>query len=179
MGRATALARSTRAPEPDEELDQLVQIAIDVAGSLEPRHVITRILERGIQAIQADRATLSSLIDGEVVIEATIGRNGDVTWVGQRYSVDYFAGQPLVKQAVDSLQPAFGGQLAINNAAPEFRQALTGVKHVAVLPLVHGGKAVGMLVLSRYEDRPFGDYDRATLTVRRDLGTGAAQRPPL
>lgn len=163
MGWATALARSTR--EPDEELDQLVQIATDVAGTLDPRQVITRILERGIQALQADRATLSSLIDGEVVIEATIGRNGNVTWVGQRYSVDYFAAQPLVKQAVDTLEPAFGGQLALEPAAPEFRQALADVKHVAVLPLVHGGNAVGMLVLSRYQDRPFGDHDRATLSL--------------
>ena len=165
MERATAVARSPRPTEPDEEFDQLVQIAIDVAGSLEPRQVITRILERGVEALQADRATLSSLIDSEVVIEATIGRNGNVTWVGQRYSVDYFAGQPLVKQAIDTLEPAFGGQLALEPAAPEFRQALADVRHVAVLPLVHGGKAVGMLVLSRYQDRPFGSHDRASLTL--------------
>ena len=163
--RATALARSPRPSEPDEAFDPLVQIALDVAGSLEPRQVITRILERGVQALQADRATLSSLIDNEVVIEATIGRDGNLTWAGQHYSVDYFAGQPLVKQAVDSLQPVFGGQLALGPAAPEFRDALANVKHVAVIPLVDGGKAIGMLVLSRYDDRPFGSHDRAALTV--------------
>jgi signal transduction histidine kinase len=100
-----------------------------------------------------------------VIVEATAGRAGSVTWVGQHYSVDYFAGQPLVKQAIDSMQPAFGGALDVQAAAPEFRGALKDVKHVAVLPLVHGGKAIGMLVLSRYEDRPFGGREQAAMTL--------------
>ena len=141
-----AIARSQDPGEPDPEFDDLVQIALDVAGSLEPREVITRILERGVRAVQADRATLSSVIDDQVVIEATIGRAGSVTWVGQKYSVDYFTSQPLVKKAVETLEPAYGGQLALESAAPEFRDARAGVKHVAVLPLVHGGGVVGLLV---------------------------------
>src|SRR5207248_4947963 len=60
---------------------------------------------------------------------------------------------------------AYGGRLALENAAPEFRAALADVKQVAALPLVHGGKAVGLLVLSRYEDRPFAPHDRSTLTL--------------
>ena len=156
------------APEPNQDLGELIQIALDVAGSLDPREVIARILERGTRAVQADRATLSSLTDDHVVIEATYGRAGELTWVGQRYSLDYFAGQPLVQKAIDTLQPAFGGRLAADKAAPEFRQALTNVRHVAVVPLVHGRRAVGMLVFSRYEDRSFTAADLAALTL---LGT--------
>jgi signal transduction histidine kinase len=140
-------------------------VALDVAGSLEPREVIARILERGIHALQADRATLSSLSDDHVVVEATHGRAGQLTWVGQRYSLDYFAGQPLVKKAIETMQPMFGGGLASERAAPEFREAIADVRHVAVIPLVHGGKAIGMLVLSRYEDRPFTNDDLAALTL--------------
>jgi len=140
-------------------------MALDIAGSLEPREVITRILERGTHAVQADRATLSSLVDNHVVIEATYGRAGELTWVGQRYSLEYFAGQPLVQKAIDTLQPTFGGPLALEQAAPEFRQALANVRHVAVLPLVHGGRAIGLLVLSRYEDRAFTRADLAVLTL--------------
>jgi len=160
-----AVARTPQPAEPDSEFAELVQVALDVAGSLEPREVITRILERGVHALQADRATLSSLVDEHVVIEATYGRAGALTWVGQRYSLDYFAGQPLVKKAIDTLQPTFGGRLAVDQAAPEFRRAIADVQHVAVLPLVHGGKAVGMLVLSRYQDRPFTERDMAALTL--------------
>jgi len=160
-----AVARTPPPAEDDGEFAELVQVALDVAGSLKPREVIARILERGIHALQADRATLSSLVDEQVVIEATYGRAGALTWVGQRYSLDYFAGQPLVKKAIETLQPTVGGPLAIDRAAPEFRQAIADVQHVAVLPLVHGGEAVGLLVLSRYRDRPFTPHDMAALTL--------------
>src|SRR6202035_1211923 len=137
---ATAIAGAAFQDQPDENRDELVQMALDVAGSLDPREVIARILERGTHAVQADRGTLSSLVDDHIVVEATYGREGELTWVGQRYSLDYFEGQPLVKKAIESLQPAFGGRLALDKAAPEFRQALANVRHVAVLPLIHGGK---------------------------------------
>src|SRR5205807_10248801 len=74
----------------------------------------------------------------------------------------------LVQKAIDTLQPVFGGRLAADKAAPEFRQALANVRHVAVVPLVHGTRAAGMLVFSRYEDRPFTASDLAALTL---LGT--------
>jgi signal transduction histidine kinase len=144
---------------------ELVQIAVDLAGSLDPREVIARVLERGTHAVQADRATLSSLTGDAIVIEATYGRAGALTWVGQRYSLDYFAGQPLVQRAIETRQPTFGGRLAVANAAPEFRQALSEVRHTAVMPLVHGNRAIGLLVLSRYEDRPFTDDDVAALSL--------------
>ena len=162
---AVAVARFPQPSEPAQDLGELIQIALDVAGSLDPREVIARILERGTHAVQADRATLSSLIDNHVVIEATYGRAGALTWVGQRYSLDYFEGQPLVQQAMATLQPTYGGRLAADKAAPEFRQALSNVRHVAVVPLVHGGRAVGMLVFSRYEDRPFTAADLPALTL--------------
>src|SRR3989442_4149319 len=109
------------AEEPNQDLGELIQIALDVAGSLDPREVIARILERGTHALQADRATLSSLADDHVVIEATYGQAGVLTWVGQRYSLHYFPGQPLVQNAIHTLQPAFGGRLAAEKGAAEVR----------------------------------------------------------
>ena len=160
-----AIARPALQGRPEDHRDELVQMALDVAGSLDPREVIARILERGTHAVQADRGTLSSLVDDNIVVEATYGRAGELTWVGQRYSLDYFEGQPLVKKAIETMEPAFGGRLALDKAAPEFRQALANVRHVAVLPLVHGAKVIGMLVFSRYEDKPFTSDDRAALTL--------------
>src|SRR2546428_12370504 len=153
------------APEPNQDLGELIQIALDVAGSLDPREVIARILERGTHAVQADRATLSSLVDDHVVIEATYGRAGELTWVGQRYSLDYFAEQPLVQKAIDTLQPAVGSRLAADRAAAEVREALTDVRHVAAVPPAPGGRAVGIPVFSPYEDRPFTASDPPPLTL--------------
>src|SRR5437868_7603945 len=160
-----AVARAPSPAEPDGELAELIRLRLALPGPHEPREVMARSLERGLHALRADRATLSSLVDQHVVIEATYGRAGALTWVGQRYSLDYFAGQPLVKKAIDTMQPTYGGRLAIDQAAPEFRQALAEVQHVAVLPLVHGGRVIGMLVLSRYQDRPFRAADLAALTL--------------
>src|ERR1700704_3004762 len=165
---ATALARSPFQGQPQEDVGELVQIALDVAGSLDPREVIARILERGTHAVQADRGTLSSIVGDQIVVEATYGRAGELTWVGQHYSLAYFEGQPLVQKAIDTLEPAFGGRLEVDKAAPEFRQALANVRHIAVLPLVHGGRGIGILVFSRYEEKPFTGHDRASLTL---LGT--------
>lgn len=151
-----------------DEVSELVQVALDISGSLDPREVIARVLERGIRAVQADRATLSSLESDSIVIEATYGRAGALTWVGQRYSRQYFAGQPVVQRAIETLEPTFGGQLSVGEAAPEFREALAQVRHTAVMPLVHGGRAIGLLVLSRYEDHPFNHGDLAALSL---LGT--------
>jgi signal transduction histidine kinase len=151
--------------EPGDEVLELVQIAVDLAGSLDPREVIARVLERGTHAVQADRATLSSLTADAIVIEATYGRAGALTWVGKQYSVDYFAGQPLVQRAIDTRQPTFGERLMVDEAAPEFRQALAEVRHTAVMPLVHGNRAIGLLVLSRYDERPFTEQDVAALSL--------------
>ena len=165
---ATAVTRSQFQGQSQEDGGDLVQMALDVAGSLDPREVIARILERGTHAVSADRGTLSSIVGDQIVVEATYGRAGELTWVGQRYSRSYFEGQPLVMKAITTLQPAFGGRLEVDRAAPEFRQALASVRHVAVLPLVHGARAIGMLVFSRYDERPFTADDRAALTL---LGT--------
>ena len=163
---AIALARPTQpSDQSGDEVSELVQVALDISGSLDPREVIARVLERGVRAVQADRATLSSVEPDSIVIEATYGRAGAVTWVGQRYSRQYFAGQPTVQRAIETLEPAFGGRPSVGEAAPEFREALAEVLHTAVMPLVHGGRAIGLLVLSRYEDRPFTHDDLAALSL--------------
>ena len=65
---ATALARSPFQGQPQEDVGELVQMALDVAGSLDPREVIARILERGTLAVQADRGTLSSIVGDQIVV---------------------------------------------------------------------------------------------------------------
>jgi len=125
---------------------ELVQIAVDLAGSLDPREVIARVLERGTHAVQADRATLSSLTGDAIVIEATYGRAGALTWVGQRYSLDYFAGQPLVQRAIETRQPTFGGPAGGG-------QCGAGVPAGALRSPAYGGHAAGA---RQPGDRPAG-----------------------
>ena len=142
-----------------------LEVAMALSGSLTPRDIIDLLLRRTLETVGADRATLSRLEDGELVIEATHARSGELTWVGRRYSLGYLDRQPLVKQALESKMAVLGGRLNVAEAAPEFRDALQDTARTANLPLLLNGEAAGLLVVSRVEDRPFDLADLSTLQL--------------
>jgi signal transduction histidine kinase len=146
-------------------LQLTLDLAMAFASSNSPRTVIQLLLSRTLDAVQADRATLSRLEGDQLVIEATYARSGELTWVGRRYSLDWLEGQPLVKQAIDTAMPVVGGRLDAGAAAPEFRDALSEVRQTATLPLMLGGQVAGTLVVSRVEDRTFDDADVSVLEL--------------
>ncbi len=149
----------------EQSLDGLADLALELASSLDSREVIERTLRRAIDVIQADRATLSSVEDDGLSIEATVGAGGDVTWIGRHYEMDYLANQPLVAEAIATQTPVVGGRLDAERAAPEFREALQAVRHTAVIPLTVAGEVVGLVVLSRADDPGFDPARTEALRV--------------
>jgi signal transduction histidine kinase len=145
--------------------DDLLALSLELAGSLDARTVMRRILERSLAVARADRATLSSFVDEGVVIEASVGLGGEVTWVGRAYQAASLERQPLVHELLATRRTVFGGPMMSAEAMPEFRDALERVKHTATVPVLEAGELVGMLVLSRYEDRAFVDADLPSLTA--------------
>jgi signal transduction histidine kinase len=145
--------------------DELISLALELAGSLDARTVMRRILERSLTVASADRATLSSF-DGDVlVIEASVGIGGEITWAGRGYETQSLLRQPLVRTLLASRRTVLGGPMLTNHANPEFRDALDMVKHTATVPILEDGDLVGMLVLSRYHDRAFLEGDVPSLTA--------------
>jgi signal transduction histidine kinase len=55
--------------------------------------------------------------------------------------------------------------MATAQALPEFRDALSRLQHTALVPVLEDSELVGMLVLSRYEHRPFLPADVPSLTA--------------
>ena len=145
--------------------DNLLALTLELAGSLDARTVMRRILERSLSDAGADRATLSSFVDDGLVIEASVGTGGEVTWVGRRYQSDALLRQPLVQDLLTSRQAVLGGPMTTAEALPEFRDALDKVRHTATVPVLEAGELVGMLVLSRYADRAFDTTDLPSLTA--------------
>jgi signal transduction histidine kinase len=145
--------------------DDLVQLTIELAGSLDARTVMQRILERGLAIAGADRATLSGFDGDRLVIEASVGIGGEVTWVGRAYESESLLRQPLVVELLATRQAVLGGGLATASAMPEFRGALDKVKRTALVPILEAGSMAGMLVLSRYQDHPFESADILSLTA--------------
>ncbi len=145
--------------------DDLLALSLELAGSLDARTVMRRILERSLAVARADRATLSSFVGDGLVIEASVGVGGEVTWVGRAYQADSLLRQPLVKELVETRQTVLGGPMTTAQAFPEFREALEMVSHTATVPVLEAGELVGMLVLSRYADNAFVPSDVPILTA--------------
>jgi hypothetical protein len=79
--------------------DDLLHLTLELAGSLDARTVMRRILERSLAVASADRATLSSFDGDRLIIEASVGTGGEVTWVGRGYGTEALVrrtdGKPL------------------------------------------------------------------------------------
>ena len=143
----------------------ILELTLEMAGSLDARTVIQRILERSLTVAGADRATLSSLQGETLVIEATVGLAGAVTWVGRGYDSGALMRQPLVVELLATRRTILGGAMATSQAMPEFRSALDRVRHTALVPLLEATDLAGMLVLSRFDDRPFEQADIPNLSA--------------
>jgi signal transduction histidine kinase len=164
---AAASLGPTDSPAPGDPLE----LALELGASLDPKEVVARILERSLELLHSDRATLSRLSSDEVIIEAVAGLPADITWIGRHYPRHTLAGQPPVARAIHEARPVFGGRLNVADAEPEFRDALTVVRHTASVPLLHAGELIGLLVLSRFTDRPFTERDEeAALRLGRAAG---------
>jgi signal transduction histidine kinase len=153
----------------DDQATRLIDLAISLAGTLDPVEVIQRLLERALDLVRADRVTLSSLTSGGLRIEATYGSSGELRWVGREYELDQVRAQPLVWEAIRDRRPIFGGRLDLTTAAPEFQAALDEVRHTAVMPLLEAGDVSGMMVFSRLQDQPFEEDDLPTLRLISSL----------
>jgi signal transduction histidine kinase len=151
--------------EPQAPTDDVLLLAFELAGSLDARTVMRRILERSLAVASADRATLSSFAGDRLIIEASVGIGGEVTWVGREYGNESVRRQPLVHELLDTRQTVLGGPMTTAEALPEFREALDKAQHTATVPILEEDRLAGMLVLSRYEDRAFVPSDVPSLTA--------------
>ena len=166
VGLAAHRAALLAAARDSAERSQLtLDLAMAFASSQSPREVIQLLLRRALEVVHGARATLSRIDGDELTIEATYSREADVTWVGRRYGLDWLDRQPLLRRAFDGARPVIGGPLDAEQAAPEFQQALRGVRQTAIVPLILGGAPSGLLVVSRTIDTPFAASDVAILEL--------------
>lgn len=149
-----------------ERLRIAFDAALALSASLSPEDVATELLKTVVTSLDSDRATLSMVGEDTVTIEATYSPDGEsAAWIGRSYALDYIAGQPLVKRALETRLPVFGGPLAADAAAPEFRAQLQTSRYTATLPLLRGEKVEGLLVVSRKAEPPFNSSDLVTLNL--------------
>ena len=153
------------------QLQLAVDVALDLARSLDVSEVVRRLVRRAAVASRADRCALLRVEGGEagelVTVDAydTSGQEGAT---GFRRPV---AAQQLLYEAVRSRVPVTGGRHNPGPLPPVLQAALADVLQSAVVPLLYGGEVVAVLVLSRRTDAPFTQEELDTVVL---LGGPAA-----
>lgn len=121
-----------------------------VAGTLDARLVVERLLEACIRVGVAERATLSKFEEGGLRIIATAGREGDVSWFGRTYDMATVLRQSLMQELFEKRAVVFGTGFDVPQSDPFLATALAPVQHTAIVPLMMDDDIQGMVVLSRF-----------------------------
>ena len=142
---------------PDERPARLpVDIAVDLAASLDPDEVVRRLLRRAIEAVDADRGSVSWIEGDELIIVDSQDPTATPLPVGSRWPI---ALQSHTHRAVTTRQPVVSGPIDTGTLAGPMRDALAGVRHTVSLPLEAGGEVVAILAVSRRRDAAYTDAD--------------------
>lgn len=145
-----------------------LDIAVDLAASLDPDEVVRRLLRRAIDAVDADRGSVSWIEGDELIIVDSQDPDATPLPVGSRWAIDL---QSHTHRAVTTRQPVISGAIDPGNLAGPMRDALTGIRHTLSLPLESAGEVIAILAVSRRRDVPYDDSDVATV---RGIGSIAA-----
>lgn len=145
-----------------ERLQLAIDVALDLAQSLDVQDVVRRLLRRASLGSRADRCVLLRIDGAETVVEDAYDVEGLEDVTGYRQPV---GAQHLMSRAVFTRMPVLGGRYDLTNMPPALRRALSDVRHTATLPLSYAGDVVAILVLSRRRDIPFSREDVETLRL--------------
>jgi signal transduction histidine kinase len=153
-------------------LQLAVDVALDLARSLDVGEVVKRLVRRAAVATGADRCALLRLegVDesGEMVTADVFDVSHFEGGIGYRQPI---SSQPQIYEAVLRRESVLEGQLNLAPMPAGLRKALGDVRWTATVPLVFGGEVIAVLVLSRRRDPPFGSEEVDTLKL---LGGPAA-----
>jgi signal transduction histidine kinase len=137
-----------------------LDIAVDLAASLDPDEVVRRLLRRAIAAVDADRGSVSWIEGDELIIVDSQDPTATPLPVGSRWPIDL---QSHTHRAVTTRQPVISGTLDVATLSGPMRDALAGILHTLSLPLESAGEVVAILAVSRRRDQAYDEDDVATL----------------
>jgi signal transduction histidine kinase len=141
-----------------------LDMAFDLAESLDPDEVVRRLLRRAIEAVDADRGSVSWIEGDELIIVDSQDPSATPLPVGSRWPIGL---QTHTERAVTSGQPVISGSIDVGTLHGPMAEALASVRHTLSLPLVSNGRVVAILAVSRRRDAPFDDADVGAI---RDIG---------
>jgi len=151
-------------------LQDSVDLALGAGRSLDPADVVSMTLVKVAGVLEADRATLARLEEGELVVESTYrtGLGGPVA-DGRRFGADAVVAVPCLARALASERPVASGPLEAEAGGRDLAAALGEGRHTLVFPMAVASGMTCLLVLGRHRDRPFAPADLARLEPMGDV----------
>jgi PAS domain S-box-containing protein len=145
-----------------ERLQVAVDVAVDLAQSLDVQEVVALTIRRAMGAVGAERGALVRVERGETVVEDAHDLTGRADLIGYRQPV---AAQPLMAEAIRLKEPVLGGGYDVRKLPRVLAEALHDVRHTVTLPLQFGGDVVAALILSKRRGPGFGSEQVETLQL--------------
>jgi len=157
------------AAEAASRLKTGVDVAVELAVTLEPDAVLGKLVRLAASSVNAGRVALL-LIEGPeaVVMEAfDSSSSGGPAPAGARFPISDLLSddKPVVQQAVDERQPGISGSYRVQGVQSVSDWGQSGLRHTLTLPLVLGGAVIAVLLVSRLHDQPFRREDALTLQL--------------
>jgi len=158
-----------------QRLQHGVEMVADVAGSLNPREVMGRLLIRVVEAVGADQGTLLAVEEGRLVVQDShdLERELVLTRGGE------FSAAPILERALKERQVVLNGALDPARLTSRVNNWLAQVRYTAALPVVVADDVAAVLLLARRRDEPFGEGDLQTLQLIGNVATVALRNAQL
>jgi len=146
-----------------ERLQLAIDVALDLAQSLDVRDVVRRLVRRATLGSRADRCVLLRIEGGDTVVEDAYDAAGHGDLAGYRQAV---SAQELMAKAIYTRSPVLGGRYDLSAMPPPLREALKEVRHTATMPLLYGGEVVAIHIQA-YHRAPFDPAPAERISQRR------------
>ncbi len=129
-----------------------------LSASLDPSHVVQAIVERIAEQVDVDRITVTKFWPDSIEAIAGYDRHRVPARIGARWEFT-----PEFRAAVESGEAAFEGFSDVIGMPADMQEQLSDVRRRVILPLRTGGRALGILAVSRRSNQPFAQLDLENL----------------
>jgi signal transduction histidine kinase len=157
------------AAEVSARLKTGVDVAVELAVTLDPSEVMGRLVRHAAASVNAQRVALLLIEGSEAVVDEAYdgSESGRPAPAGARFPIsELLSGdEPIIQQAVDERQPQMVGSYHVRGEREVSEWGQAGPRHTLTLPLVLGGSVVAVLLVSRLHDQPFHREDALTLQL--------------
>jgi signal transduction histidine kinase len=138
----------------------------ELSASLDPSRVVQAIVERIAEQVDVDRITVTKFWPDSIEAIAGYDRHRVPARIGARWELT-----PEIRAAIESGEGAFEGYSDVPGMPADMQEQLSDVRRRVIVPLRAGGRALGILAVSRRSDQAFAQLDLETL---EQIGLSAA-----